>query len=140
VFCQTWGGKAVINTKKVAGRQKLHFDTLDELLAHAERLVSGGTTQLGNWSLGQVLQHLALIQIASIDGFPRLMPWLLRGALRLFFKKWMLHKGFPPSGPNVNTLNPEPIEAPVALANLRAATERVRNETRTKPGFWRNVP
>jgi hypothetical protein len=107
------------------------------MLTYAERLVAGGTTQLGNWSLGQNLQHLALIQNASIDGYPRLFPLPIRILLKYFFKRWMLGKGFPPSGPNVKTLTPEPIEATVALANLRAATVRVQNETRRSlnPGF-----
>jgi hypothetical protein len=126
-----------INTKKVAGRLKLHFDNLDEMLAYTERLVAGGTTQLGNWSLGQVLQHLALIQNASIDGYPKLFPRPVRFLLRVFFKGWLLRKGFPPSGPNVKTLTPEPIEATVAVANLRVATERVKTETKRSdnPGF-----
>src|SRR5262245_5437901 len=55
--------EVAIDTRRVAGRQKLRFADLDEMLAYAERLVSGGSTQLGNWSLGQVLQHLALIQV-----------------------------------------------------------------------------
>jgi len=128
---------AAINTKKVHGRLRLHFDDLDEMLAYAERLVAGGTTQLGNWSLGQVLQHLALIENASIDGYPKLFPRPVRFLLRVFFKRWLLRKGFPPSGPNVKTLTPEPIEAAVAQANLRAATERVKKETKRSenPGF-----
>jgi hypothetical protein len=129
--------KAVaIDTRKVAGRQDLHFDNLDEMLAYAERLVTGGTTQLGNWSLGQVLQHLALIQVASIDGYPKLFPWPIRFLLKPL-KRWFLRKGFPPSGPNVKTLTSEPIEAAVALANLRAATARVKSETKRaeNPGF-----
>jgi hypothetical protein len=116
---------------------RLRFASLDEVLAYAERLVAGGTKQLGNWSLGQNLQHLALIQNASIDGYPRLMSWPIRILLTYLFKKWMLGKGFPPSGPNVKTLDPEPIDAALALANLRAATERVKNETKRSlnPGF-----
>src|SRR5262249_21773604 len=102
---------AAINTKKVEGRLNLQFDNLDEMLAYADRLVAAGTTQLGNWSLGQVFQHLALIENASIDGYPKLFPRPLRFLLRVFFKSWVLRKGFPPSGPNVKTLTPEPIEA-----------------------------
>jgi hypothetical protein len=103
------------------------------MLAYAEQLVVAGTKQLGNWSLGQNLQHLALIQNASIDGYPRLFPIPIRILLKYLFKRWMLQRGFPPSGPNVKTLNPDPIEATVALANLRVATERVKNETRRSP-------
>jgi len=126
-----------INTKQVAGRIPLHFENLDEMLAHSERLVAAGTTQLGNWSLGQVLQHLALIQNASIDGYPKLFTRPVRFILRVFFKRWFLRKGFPPSGPNVKTLTPEPIDALTALANLRSATERVKTETKRaeNPGF-----
>jgi hypothetical protein len=123
-----------IDTRKVAGRRKLHFDNLDEMLADAERLVAGGSTQLGNWSLGQVLQHLALVENASIDGFPKLFPWPLRLLLKSLFKKRFLTKRFPPSGPNVkNYLPPPPVEAAVALENLRAATERVRREAKRSP-------
>jgi len=126
-----------INTKKVAGRVQLRFENLDDMLAYAERLVRGGTTQLGNWSLGQVLQHLALIQNASIDGYPKLFPRPVRFILKVFFKRWLLRRGFPPSGPNVKTLTPEAIDAPIALANLRTATERVKTETKRaeNPGF-----
>jgi Protein of unknown function (DUF1569) len=127
----------VIDTRRVAGRVRLRFGSLDEMLAHAERLVAGGTKQLGNLSLGQNLQHLALIQNASIDGYPRLFPWPLRILLRYLLKRWMLRNGFPPSGPGVKTLNPEPIDATAALANLRAATDRVKKEAKRSlnPGF-----
>jgi hypothetical protein len=65
-----------IDTRKVAGRRKLHFNSLDEVLADAERLVAGGSTQLGNWSL-------ALVENASIDGFPELFPWPIRLLLKV---------------------------------------------------------
>lgn len=126
-----------VDTRCIKGRQKLHFATLDEMLIHATQLVDVGTAQLGNWSLGQNLQHLAMIQNASIDGYPRLMAWPLRVLLKYVCKRWLLKKGFPPSGPNVKTLTPEPIDPVVALANLRAATERVQRETTRaiNPGF-----
>src|SRR5262249_40041522 len=63
--------------------------------------------------------------------------WPLRMLLKYLLKKRMLRNGFPPSGPGVKTLNPEPIEPTAALANLRAATDRVKKETRRapNPGF-----
>ena len=127
----------VVNTKKVEGRPKLHFDDLDQMLAYAEKLVNGGTKQLGNWSLGQNLQHLAMTENASIDGFPNLLAAPLRFLLKVLFKKRFLRNGLPPTGPKFKTLESEPIDAKVALANLRAATERVKKETKrsTNPGF-----
>lgn len=134
-----WALGMAINTKRVKGRVSLHFDTLDEMLAYAERLVQSGTKQLGNWSLGQNLEHLALIQIASIDGYPPgvQFPWPVRFLLKHLFKKWLLRRGFPPSGPNVKTLTPEPIDAAVALEHLRTATARVQSEGKrvANPGF-----
>jgi hypothetical protein len=65
---------------------RLRFESPDEVLAYAERLVAGGTKQLGNWSLGQNLQYLALIQNACIDGYPCLMAWPIRFLLIYLFK------------------------------------------------------
>lgn len=123
----------MVDTRRIAGRRRLHFENLAEMLAHAERLVASGTSQLGNWSLGQNLQHLAMIQNASIDGYPRLLPWPIRFLLRILAKGWLLRRGLPPSGPNVRTLMPPPSDAARALANLRLATERVQRETKRSP-------
>lgn len=116
------------NTKKITGRATLHFEDFDQMLDHCEMLVNVGTKQLGNWSLGENLEHLSLIQNASLDGFPRVMPWPLRVLLSLSLKRFMLKKGFPPSGRDVKTINPDSVTAPVALENLRVATRRVKCE------------
>ena len=63
-----------VDTTKVTNRRAVHFASLDELLADAERLVQldaqGKVRPLGNMSLGQALGHLALWMKASIDGIP----------------------------------------------------------------------
>lgn len=52
-----------VDTKKVAGRRMLRFESLDQVIADVDRLVeaerAGRLTRLGNWTLGQTLGHLA---------------------------------------------------------------------------------
>lgn len=127
-----------VDTRKIKGRVRLRFNNLDEMLAYAEKLVASGTRQLGNWSLGQNLQHLALTQIASIDGFSMQFPLPIRFLLKIVFKRWMLRNRFFPSGPSVRTPTlPDPIDDQTALENLRAATHRVQTEEERapNPGF-----
>ena len=60
-----------INTATVKNRRQLHFNSLDEIAAEVERLAACQQVRtIGNWSSGQVLQHLASTMDNSIDGFP----------------------------------------------------------------------
>ena len=104
-----------VQTSKVAGRRRLHFESLDEVLAESERLTAGRYRRLGNWTLGQILMHLALAGDKSIDGTiagrsglffksaegkmtrPR---WFVRLPAKPFFLvvKWYLRRWGPPPG------------------------------------------
>ena len=54
--------QAIIDTK-TASRRALHFNTIPDAIAEADRLAAadraGKLKQLGNWTLGQNLGHLA---------------------------------------------------------------------------------
>ncbi len=50
--------------------RELHFTDLRSAVQEAERLLTSGYTQMGNWSLGQICQHLRVVQDGSIDGYP----------------------------------------------------------------------
>jgi hypothetical protein len=68
-----------IETKKVQGRRTLHFVSLDDVVADAEKLVASPETKmLGNWPLDQLLTHLAKAIDGSIDGMPGRAPWFIR--------------------------------------------------------------
>ena len=59
-----------IDTTKVTGRRTLHFNSLDEIAADVEMLTKAREIKtLGNWSAGQVVQHVATTMNKSIDGF-----------------------------------------------------------------------
>lgn len=80
---------------RTAARRKLRFESLDELLnelAAIETAVQDGTIQTtGNWTVGQVMAHLAAWIEYGYDGFPIKSPplpirwilrWMLPGMLR----------------------------------------------------------
>jgi hypothetical protein len=104
-----------VKTSKVTGRRRLHFESLDEVLAEAERLAARPYRKLGNWTLGQILMHLALAGEKSIDGTIAGRAWLfIKGAggkltrprwfVRLaakpfsLFVQWYLRRWGPPPG------------------------------------------
>jgi hypothetical protein len=64
----------VVDTRKVAGRRTLKFTTAAEVIAEIERLSAlqrmGKVQQLGNWSLGTTLNHLAEFIDYAYVGFP----------------------------------------------------------------------
>ena len=122
-----------VNTAKVDARRKLNYQSFDELLADADRLSSGNLKTLGNWSPGQIFQHLANAFNGSIDGFPDCFPWFIRTMGRIFKKK--LIGGPMPAGFNMpdklaKAMMPEPTSTEVGLANLHAAVSRLMQEPR----------
>jgi uncharacterized protein DUF1569 len=120
-----------IDTKKVEGRRELNYSSIQDVVADAERLSSGSVKTLGNWSPGQVYQHLANAYNGSIDGFPNAFPWLMKAMARVFKKK--LTAGPMPAGlklPAVfaKVVMPAPTSLEVGLAALRAAVSRLEQE------------
>ena len=89
-------GSEAVNTKQVVGRRALHFDSFDDLLADAEQMASVKTKTLGNWSLGQILKHLAIAINTMIDGSDFMMPAPIRFVMRLLMKKKMLRQTLSP--------------------------------------------
>src|SRR5574342_33702 len=86
-----------IDTRKVKQRRQLRFESLDDILAEVERLASSKNIRaVGNWTSGQVLQHLAATMNGSIDGFPTFVPAPVRLLLRLFMKRRFLTRPMPP--------------------------------------------
>jgi hypothetical protein len=125
-----------VNTAKVEGRRKLDYQSLDELLADADRLCAGNVKTLGNWSPGQIFQHLATAFNGSIDGFPPAFPWFMRATTRLF--KNRLINGAMPAGLKMpeklaKVVMPEPTPTEVGLANLHAAVARLKQNPHRAP-------
>jgi hypothetical protein len=61
-----------------APRRQIRYQTLQELLNDADTQAArqGGVT--GNWSMGQIFEHLARTMEKSIDGFASRAPFFFR--------------------------------------------------------------
>ena len=123
-----------VNTKQVTGRRDVHFDSFDDLLADAEKLADGECETIGNWTLGQIFEHLARSLDASIDGTDMKIPWLMKKMFVLVMNKEKLMKNPLPPGFKIpksgqGQFNPDPsTTTQEGLARLRAAVERYTNE------------
>ena len=125
-----------VNTKTVAGRRELHFTNLDEILAEAERVAAGKHRMLGNWSLGQILWHLAKVMNGSIDGVP-VRPGLIMRLIGPLMKRGMLAKSMPPGfqlpANFAKIFGPPETSAADGLTIFREAIGRQNNETHREP-------
>ena len=132
-----------IDTTKVKDRRPVHYASLDELLADAEKLVAldaqGQVRALGNMTLGQGLGHLALWMQASIDGIPDdLRPPPLIKLAGHMAKGMILSKGLRPGfklppDASKKLIPPPTITASEAFNHLSAACARLRREHRRVP-------
>jgi hypothetical protein len=119
-----------VNTKKVSGRRELRFDSFDDLLAEAERLCAGEVKMLGNWTLAQMLEHIASGLNSTIDGSSFKAPLILRLVLAPLMKKKFLNKGLAPGFPSpkdaeAQFLPKDDAEIDAGLKALRAAIDRL---------------
>ena len=90
-----------VETKQKLARREVHYDSFQDFLDDAQRLASGQYRQIGNWSLGGILKHLANAMNSSIDGLDSMkVPWFLK-LLRPIVKRRFL-KGPFPSGFQLN--------------------------------------
>jgi len=61
-----------LNTKKVPGRREVRYESLDELLVDAKRFSGNDIKTLGNWSQGQIFEHIARSMDSS--SYTRVLP------------------------------------------------------------------
>jgi hypothetical protein len=71
------------------GRRTLDFARLDDVMPEVDRLLAGHAT-VGNWSLGQMCNHLAATFRFSVEGFGVKAPWPIRATLGRVIKKKIL--------------------------------------------------
>ena len=118
-------------------RRTLRFESLDQILAEAERLASGPHRLLGEWSYGQILAHLAQGVDCFYNGFGFQSPWVARTFIGPLVKRRVLTKAMP-SGfqlpKSADALLPHPETSAVdSLTHLRTAIIRLRTEDPTHP-------
>jgi hypothetical protein len=67
-------------------RRAIRFDSLDDVVAEAERLLASGYERCGTWSLGAICDHLAITMKVAMDGKP--LPWVVRATIG----RWVMGK------------------------------------------------
>lgn len=73
-----------INTAKVHKRRSLSFTSLDDVLVELDHLEGKKLEVLGNWTVGQILKHLAIPMDGAIDGLHFKMPLYMRIGAKIF--------------------------------------------------------
>jgi hypothetical protein len=126
----------MVNTKKVADRRSLHFESLDDILTDVERLGEGEIRTSGNWTPAQNVQHVGRLIGFSVDGFPFRAPWYLR-LVGPLFKRQALSKPPPPGfglGGQLEALVPDPdVTWDQALDELRATIQKAKRDGMSEP-------
>jgi hypothetical protein len=123
---------SVVDTKRVTDRRELSFSTMDDLLADVEGL-GAEPMAAGNWTPGQVVEHVTILIESSLDGFTFKAPLPLRIFARLARGRF-LSKTLPAGvklPANASALMPsDDVTWDDAVARLRRATERIRGGDR----------
>lgn len=137
---------AMRSDKKGPTRRPLHFDALDDIIAEARRLADaerqGRLVQNGNWTLGQILGHLAGWMNFAFDGYPPQVkaPLPVRLVLRLF-KNRILNSGMMAGvkirGAPGGTVATDIISTDEGLRRLQPAVDRLKSRSPTiiNPAF-----
>lgn len=123
----------LVDTKKVTGRRTLRLRDYDELLTELDSLRSKKLKTIGNWSAGQIFDHLAKATDMMIDGNDFQMPAPMRWLMTRLMKKKFLAKGLPagfkiPKG--ASSARPDEVDAEEGLRRLTAAIRRAKSESK----------
>lgn len=110
-------------------RRDVHFDSLEQAMAEANRLAGCKVSTSGNYSLGQILEHLARALDFAIGVGPTMrIPWIGRVIGRII--RGRIIKGPPKPGVKLpkkgqSLLWPtEPVETQTGLQRLQDAYRR----------------
>jgi hypothetical protein len=76
----------------MADRRTLTFARLEEIMPEVDRLLAGHQT-VGNWSLGQICNHLSGAIRTSVEGTSVRAPWMIRATIGPLIKRGILKSG-----------------------------------------------
>ncbi|MBL8019273.1 MAG: DUF1569 domain-containing protein [Leptospirales bacterium] len=107
-------------------RRDLHFTSYAEISAEIQRL-SKGYARAGKWSLGQICKHLSYYFRGSLEGFPAMLPWIIRATVGRLALKGMLkgekRKAGSPTAPA--SVYPPDIDEPQSVGEVLVLLDRL---------------
>jgi hypothetical protein len=116
--------------------RKVRYESFEQIVSDAERAVREKSQTTGNWSLGRILEHLAIANDKTIDGFGFRAPLPIR-MIGPLFKKRLLKRGLTPgfqlSKQASAALVPNETDAEAALDHLRKSFIRLHSESNREP-------
>ena len=102
-------------------RRALTYASLDAVMPDVDRLLLG-YGKAGQWTLGQISNHLSKALTLTVEGAPVKVSWLKRMVLGPLAKWHVFRTGTMPSGIKI----PSPKLVPPAEADDRAEVEALR--------------
>jgi hypothetical protein len=126
-----------IDTRQVLNRRQLRYESLDDLLADADRLATEDSRTLGNWTREQIFDHLARWFRMAVEGTDVQAPrWV-----QFILWQWRKRSLALPSKPGVKI--PSPLESVLlpeegfltdrCLQDLHSAVSRFRAASQFAP-------
>ena len=121
------------NTSNIE-RRKLHFDNLNQLMSELDRIEQADQASriklVGNWTLGQILSHIAAWIEYGYVGYPvKPPPFFIRWILKFMLGKY-LKSGMPTGikipGTKEGTFGQDDVPVAQALERLRINIERLK--------------
>lgn len=131
-------------------RRTLRLVDFDSVLREVDSLCKTGYDRTGTWTLGQISGHLARVIEQSMDGFPSMLPWIVRVVIRwMALGKILRHEQINRSVKAPDYLMPDETDDRAGVDRLHAAIERLKKHTNPlhpSPAFgpltndqWREV-
>ena len=121
----------------MAGRRTLRFNSIAEAIADAESVTSNPHLTLGNWTTGQILDHLSRTVRIAFDGPHIPAPWFVRIFIAPFMKKNFLTGVLSPGfqfTPQMAAYQPDHnADTKTALEEFRKQFSRLEREAPTAP-------
>ncbi|WP_165219910.1 DUF1569 domain-containing protein [Aquisphaera insulae] len=108
-------------------RRPLAFRSLADVMPEVDRLLLGGYTPSGRWSLGQICQHLARTMQSSLEGEAGRFPRIFRRTIGAFIARRVIARGRMPEGiplPRSGALTPQ--DGPEDRAEAEALRGAIR--------------
>lgn len=112
-------------------RRSLKFNNYSEIIKEVESLRKNGYQSSGKWNLGQICRHLGYYFKGSLDGYPKMLPWIIRATIGKMVLKKLLSKSETKPGGQTDPKSiyaPEPDEKP-AIDEFIELTKRLESNT-----------